>query len=91
MIVAVDGIQIIIEIAIPCPKPNVLALGRFEHVPIVAEANHITLQLLRMPARSARPLLFSTETPFGGSGGRVAVAVGVGVGVGVAVAVGVDA
>jgi len=44
-----------------------------------------------MPARNARLLLFSTETPFGGSGGRVAVAVGVGVGVGVAVAVGVDA
>jgi len=37
--------------------------------------------------RNARLLLFSTETPFGGSGGRVAVAVGVGV----AVAVGVDA
>jgi hypothetical protein len=42
-----------------------------------------------MPARNARLLLFSTETPFGGSGGRVAVAVGVGVGV--AVAVGADA
>jgi len=37
-----------------------------------------------MPQRSARPSLFSTETPFGGAGGSVTVAVGVGVGVGVA-------
>jgi hypothetical protein len=42
-----------------------------------------------MPARNARLLLFSTETPFGGSGGSVAVAVGVGVGV--AGAINVDA
>jgi len=34
-----------------------------------------------MPVRSARLLLFSTETPFGGAGGSVAVAVGVGVAV----------
>src|ERR1044071_5561864 len=48
-----------------------------------------TLQLVRMPVRSARPLLFSTETPLGGSGGSVAV--GVGVALAVAVGVGVDA